>query len=47
MQQPISQVPAGTWIPEIGEVGGRPLQMLRPNASLNSALSLLLSGHLF
>lgn len=44
MQQPISQVPAGTWIPEIGEVGGRPLQMLRPNASLNSALSLLLSA---
>ncbi|XP_057866435.1 sucrose nonfermenting 4-like protein isoform X1 [Cryptomeria japonica] len=44
MQQPISQVPTGTWIPEIGEVGGRPLQMLRPNASLNSALSLLLKA---
>ncbi|KAH9328397.1 hypothetical protein KI387_000505, partial [Taxus chinensis] len=44
MQQPISQLPAGTWIPEIGEVGVRTLQMLRPNASLNSALSLLIEA---
>ncbi|PIA61554.1 hypothetical protein AQUCO_00300820v1 [Aquilegia coerulea] len=44
LQQPICAIPLGTWVPKIGESNGRPLAMLRPNASLSSALSLLLQA---
>ncbi|KAF9607393.1 hypothetical protein IFM89_034626 [Coptis chinensis] len=44
LQQPICSIPLGTWVPKIGESNGRPLAMLRPNASLSSALSLLLQA---
>ncbi|KAK9084147.1 hypothetical protein Scep_030618 [Stephania cephalantha] len=33
-----------TWVPKIGESNGRPLAMLRPNASLSSALTLLVQA---
>lgn len=45
LQQPICVLPIGTWIPEIGNGGRRPLAMLRPIASLSSALSLLLEAN--
>lgn len=45
LQQPIYVLPIGTWIPEIGNGGGRPLAMLRPIESLSSALTLLLEAH--
>ncbi|KAF9681587.1 hypothetical protein SADUNF_Sadunf05G0017100 [Salix dunnii] len=41
LQQPICSIPLGTWVPKIGEPNGRPFAMLRPNASLGAALSLL------
>ncbi|KAJ3669272.1 hypothetical protein LUZ60_011222 [Juncus effusus] len=44
LQLPISSVPLGSWIPSIGDSNGRPLAMLRPNASLSSALSLLIQA---
>uniref|UniRef100_A0A1D1Y7C6 Sucrose nonfermenting 4-like protein n=1 Tax=Anthurium amnicola TaxID=1678845 RepID=A0A1D1Y7C6_9ARAE len=44
LQQPICAFRLGTWIPKIGETNGRPLAMLRPNASLGSALSLLVQA---
>ncbi|XP_058084032.1 sucrose nonfermenting 4-like protein isoform X2 [Magnolia sinica] len=44
LQQPISAIPLGTWVPKIGESNGRPLAMLRPRASLSSALSLLVQA---
>ncbi|MCL7022620.1 hypothetical protein MKW94_018801 [Papaver nudicaule] len=44
LQQPICSIPLGTWVPEIGEPNGRPLAMLRPNAPLSAALSLLLQA---
>ncbi|XP_042517570.1 sucrose nonfermenting 4-like protein isoform X2 [Macadamia integrifolia] len=44
LQQPICSIPLGTWVPRVGELNGRPLAMLRPNASLNSALSLLVQA---
>lgn len=44
LQQPICTIPLGTWVPNIGESNGRPLAMLRPNASLGSALSLLVQA---
>ncbi|XP_072960158.1 sucrose nonfermenting 4-like protein isoform X2 [Typha angustifolia] len=44
LQQPICNIPLGTWVPRIGEHGGRPLAMLRPNASLSAALSLLVQA---
>ncbi|KAJ6848271.1 sucrose nonfermenting 4-like protein [Iris pallida] len=44
LQQPICTIPLGTWVPRIGEANGRPLAMLRPNASLSSALSLLVQA---
>ncbi|OVA04332.1 CBS domain [Macleaya cordata] len=44
LEQPIYSIPLGTWVPKIGESNGRPLAMLRPNASLNSALSLLVQA---
>ncbi|XP_010269446.1 PREDICTED: sucrose nonfermenting 4-like protein isoform X2 [Nelumbo nucifera] len=43
LKQPICSIPLGTWIPKIGEAR-RPLAMLRPNASLSSALSLLVQA---
>lgn len=44
LKQPVCSIPLGTWVPKIGESNGRPLAMLRPNASLGSALSLLLQA---
>ncbi|KAK8689413.1 hypothetical protein V6N13_088134 [Hibiscus sabdariffa] len=44
LQQPICSIPLGTWVPKIGESNGRPLAMLRPNASLGAALSLLIQA---
>ncbi|XVE63020.1 hypothetical protein DITRI_Ditri06bG0166000 [Diplodiscus trichospermus] len=44
LQQPICSIPLGTWVPKIGESNGRPLAMLRPNASLGAALSLLVQA---
>uniref|UniRef100_A0A6M2F3F9 CBS domain-containing protein n=1 Tax=Populus davidiana TaxID=266767 RepID=A0A6M2F3F9_9ROSI len=41
LQQPICSIPLGTWVPKIGEPNRRPFAMLRPNASLGAALSLL------
>ncbi|EEF45509.1 AMP-activated protein kinase, gamma regulatory subunit, putative [Ricinus communis] len=42
LQLPICAIPVGTWVPRIGESNRRPLEMLRPNASLSSALNLLI-----
>ena len=44
LQLPICAIPVGTWVPKIGESNRRPLAMLRPNASLTSALNLLVQG---
>ncbi|KAL2254132.1 UNVERIFIED_CONTAM: Sucrose nonfermenting 4-like protein, partial [Sesamum indicum] len=44
LQQPISSFPLGTWVPKIGESNGKPIAMLRPNASLGAALSLLIQA---
>ncbi|XP_078444937.1 sucrose nonfermenting 4-like protein isoform X2 [Wolffia australiana] len=44
LQQPISSFPVGTWVPKIGETNARPLAMLRSNASLSAALSLLIEA---
>ncbi|XP_020240983.1 sucrose nonfermenting 4-like protein [Asparagus officinalis] len=44
LQQPICTIPLGTWVPRLGETNGRPLAMLRPNASLGSALALLVQA---
>nr|XP_010938454.1 sucrose nonfermenting 4-like protein [Elaeis guineensis]XP_010938455.1 sucrose nonfermenting 4-like protein [Elaeis guineensis] len=44
LQQPICTIPLGTWVPKIGEPNGRPLAMLRPNATLSAALSLLVQA---
>ncbi|KAJ7980244.1 Sucrose nonfermenting 4-like protein [Quillaja saponaria] len=44
LQLPISAVPVGTWVPKIGESNRRPLAMLRPSASLSSALNLLVQA---
>ncbi|KAF3653026.1 Sucrose nonfermenting 4-like protein [Capsicum annuum] len=44
LQQPICSIPIGTWVPKIGESNGKPVAMLRPNASLGAALSLLVQG---
>ncbi|KAH8507319.1 hypothetical protein H0E87_009729, partial [Populus deltoides] len=38
---PICSIPLGTWVPKTGEPNRRPFAMLRPNASLGAALSLL------
>ena len=46
LQQPICAIPLGTWVPKIGEPNGRPLAMLRPNASMSAALSLLIQGYI-
>ncbi|KAJ6431000.1 hypothetical protein OIU84_018500 [Salix udensis] len=44
LQLPIGAIPVGSWVPSIGEPSGRPLAMLRPSASLSSALNLLLQA---
>ncbi|KAK2976046.1 hypothetical protein RJ640_024774 [Escallonia rubra] len=44
LQQPICSIPMGTWVPKIGESSGQPFAMLRPNASLSAALSLLVQA---
>ncbi|GAB2277485.1 AMP-activated serine/threonine-protein kinase regulatory subunit [Dionaea muscipula] len=44
LQQPICSIPLGTWVPKIGESGSRPFAMLRQNASLSAALSLLVQA---
>ncbi|KAJ7973357.1 sucrose nonfermenting 4-like protein [Quillaja saponaria] len=44
LQLPIYSLPLGTWKPKIGETNGRPLAMLKPNASLGAALSLLVQA---
>lgn len=44
LQQPICSIPLGTWVPKIGESSRQPFAMLRPNASLGAALSLLVEA---
>lgn len=44
LQLPICAIPVGTWVPKIGESNHRHLAMLGPNASLTSALNLLVQG---
>lgn len=44
LQLPIGAIPVGTWVPKIGEPNRRPLAMLRPSASLSSALNLLVQA---
>ncbi|KAG1365199.1 putative Sucrose nonfermenting 4-like protein [Cocos nucifera] len=44
LQQPVCKIRLGTWVPKLGDPNGRPLAMLRPNASLSSALSLLVEA---
>ncbi|XP_068480996.1 sucrose nonfermenting 4-like protein isoform X8 [Phaseolus vulgaris] len=44
LQFPISAIPVGTWVPKIGESNRQPLAMLRPTASLASALNLLVQA---
>ncbi|KAI7991965.1 Sucrose nonfermenting 4-like protein [Camellia lanceoleosa] len=44
LQQPICLLILGTWGPKIGESNGQSFAMLRPNAPLSSALSLLVQA---
>jgi len=44
LQQPICALRIGIWIPEIGEAGGHSIAMLRPDAPLTSAFSMLLQA---
>ena len=44
LQLPIGSIPLGTWAPKVRESNKQPLAMLRPNASLGAALSLLIQG---
>ncbi|XP_058223399.1 sucrose nonfermenting 4-like protein [Rhododendron vialii] len=44
LQQPICSLSLGSWVPKIGEPNGQPFAMLRPNASLSAALSLLVEA---
>ncbi|CAN0914224.1 Sucrose nonfermenting 4-like protein [Linum grandiflorum] len=44
LQQPICSIPLGTWVPKIGESNARPVAVLRPNATLGAALSLLVQA---
>ncbi|XP_065630896.1 sucrose nonfermenting 4-like protein isoform X2 [Quercus suber] len=44
LQLPICSIPVGTWAPKIGESNRQPLAMLRPSASLRSALNLLVQA---
>ncbi|XP_061946259.1 sucrose nonfermenting 4-like protein [Populus nigra] len=45
LQQSICSIPLGTWVPKIGEPNRRPFAMLKPNASLGAALSLLVQAN--
>lgn len=47
LQLPVCAIPVGTWVPKIGESNRQPLAMLRPSASLTSALNLLVQGLFF
>uniref|UniRef100_A0A2P2L4H1 Kinase family protein n=1 Tax=Rhizophora mucronata TaxID=61149 RepID=A0A2P2L4H1_RHIMU len=44
LEQPVCSIRLGTWVPRIGESNRRPLTMLRPNASLSAALSMLMQA---
>lgn len=44
LQQPICSIPFGTWVPKIGESKEQPFAMLRANASLSDALSMLVQA---
>ncbi|XP_044486834.1 sucrose nonfermenting 4-like protein isoform X2 [Mangifera indica] len=44
LKVPICAIPVGTWVPKIGESNRKPLAMLRPSASLSSALNLLVQA---
>ncbi|XP_075512360.1 sucrose nonfermenting 4-like protein [Primulina tabacum] len=44
LQLPICAIPVGTWLPKIGEPKGRLLALLRPSASLSTALNLLIQA---
>lgn len=44
LQQPICSIPLGTWVPKIGDANRQLFAMLRPNASLSAALSLLVQA---
>ncbi|KAJ7955063.1 Sucrose nonfermenting 4-like protein [Quillaja saponaria] len=44
LQLPICAIPVGSWVPKIGESNRRPFAMLRPSASLSSALNLLVQA---
>ncbi|KAG5075920.1 hypothetical protein JHK82_057268 [Glycine max] len=44
LQLPIGSIPVGTWVSKVGESNKKPLAMLRPNASLGDALSLLIQA---
>ncbi|TYG99449.1 hypothetical protein ES288_A10G196000v1 [Gossypium darwinii] len=44
LQLPIYAMPLGTWVPRIGESSSRPFAMLRPTASLSSALNMLVQA---
>ncbi|XWS39056.1 hypothetical protein CRYUN_Cryun18bG0017200 [Craigia yunnanensis] len=44
LQLPIYAIPLGTWVPRIGESSSRPFAMLRPSASLSSALNMLVQA---
>lgn len=44
LQLPIGSIPLGTWMPKLGDFNKQPLAMLRPNAPLSAALSLLIQG---
>lgn len=44
LNQSVCSIPLGSWVPKIGDPNSRPLAMLRPNASLSSALNMLVQG---
>ncbi|XP_066366287.1 sucrose nonfermenting 4-like protein [Miscanthus floridulus] len=44
LNQPVCSIPLGSWVPKIGDPNSRPLAMLRPNASLSSALNMLVQA---
>ncbi|KAJ4731246.1 5'-AMP-activated protein kinase subunit gamma [Rhynchospora pubera] len=44
LQMPVTSIPLGSWVPSIGDRNSRSIAMLRPNASLSSALSLLVQA---
>lgn len=44
LQMPVSSIPLGSWVPSIGDHNGRSIAMLRPTASLSSALTLLVQA---